>query len=269
MESFRPSNVRPSETSCSRCSLRTSTAPRIASATLAVSSPIATRGSLRSDRSSASGRDCRRPTPCGIDQRHLPRGRLIAATEIGAPLFVSSTRTIARAGRPAVSPCRSSRTVVASVYVSRYSAMSCTEAMSPQNNRAGVRPVPSRTGRGTCLVVGGVLAVADPRACVGARAAGLVDESSRRDPRGRSASSGGGVLVDHRAARHPVADQIDDVGASARAHRELDPTAHAAHGGFGEPQHLLVARARPSRSRSGPTSRFWFWKYARDRSGTL
>ena len=45
-----------------------------------------------------------------------------------------------------------------------------------------------------------------------------------------------------RAARHAVADQIDDVGAGRRAHRQLEVAADAADRRLGEAQHELVAR---------------------------
>jgi hypothetical protein len=93
--------------------------------------------------------------------------------------------------------------------------------------------------------IGRVLAIADPRPRLRDRATRLVydghDVPRGADPRDVAQPA----LVDHRAARDAVADQIDDVGAGARAHRQLEQLAVTHDRGLCERQHHLVARREP------------------------
>ncbi|MDB4962105.1 MAG: hypothetical protein JWP01_2104 [Myxococcales bacterium] len=91
--------------------------------------------------------------------------------------------------------------------------------------------------------VGEVLAVSDPGARVRSWTSRLVDDrdvmTGASDPHHLAQPS----LLDHGAARHPVSDQIDDVGAGAHTHRELDPTADPTHRRLAELEDDLVTRS--------------------------
>ncbi len=105
------------------------------------------------------------------------------------------------------------------------------------------RPGPRRERqRDRAVGAGAELAPAEPQAGPGARLAALVDDVDRQPGRGGPAGQAQVALADQRAAGAAAADQLDDVGAGARARRQRQPQHLPHHRRRRQLAHLLPAR---------------------------